>query len=112
MVDQHKLITKVKLKTDGEKLTINSLMYFVGDASVFTLSDLVRRKTSLMMAWLEGETLKMKTLYEPAGDLNVTKALKKSEKDVMLFMLSDNTVVAVSTKNPISAAAQIIKPKA
>ncbi len=69
-MDQNKLKTRVKNKTDSEKLTINSLMYFVGDTVIFTVNDLVRQKSTLVMAWLEGEMLRTKNLYEPESTIN------------------------------------------
>lgn len=108
-MDQKKLIQRVKNKADSENQTINSLMYFAGDTTVFTVSDLAKRKSTLQMAWLEEGTLKTKILYEPAGILNISKVLKKSEKEVMLIITSDGTVVIISTKDPAGIAPQIAK---
>jgi len=108
-MDQKKLINRVKNKAESEKQTINSLMYFAGDTTVFTISDLVKQKSTLQMAWLEGETLQTKILYEPAGILNISKVLKKSEKELMLIITSDGTVVIISTKDPTAIAPQIAK---
>lgn len=108
-MDQRKLIQRVKNKADSEKLSISSLMYFVGEATVFTVSDLVRRKSKLMMAWIEGEALKEKLLYEPEGPLNISRVLKKSEKEIMLIMASDGAVIIVSTKDPTGIPPQIAK---
>jgi hypothetical protein len=108
-MDQKKLMMRIKNKTDSEKLIINSLMYFVGDTAVFTMNDLVRQKSILVMAWLEGETLKTKNLYEPEGSFTIGKVLRKSEKEAMMIIISDGTVVIISTKDPTGVAPQITK---
>ena len=100
---------RVKNKTDSEKLTINSLMYFAGNTTVFTVSDLVSRTSTLLMAWLEEETLKTKILYGPVGIMNISKVLKKSEKEAMLIMTTDGTLVIISTKDPTGSPPQIVK---
>lgn len=111
-MDQKKLMMRVKNKAEGEKLTINSELYFIADTVVFTVSSLVSQKSSLMMAWLEGETLHMKALYEPAATINISKVVVKREKEAMLVMVSDNTIVVVSSKDPKGHAPQIIKSPA
>lgn len=116
-MDQKKLMLRVKYKTDNEKLTINSQMYFIADTAVFTVSDLVKQKSSLMMAWLEGEMLHMKPLYDPHGPqgnkpIAITKIINNKEKEAMLIMLSDGMVVVISSKDPKGCTPQIIKPQA
>jgi len=108
-MDQKKLILRIKYKTDNEKLIINSLMYFVGETAVFSANDLVRQKSTLMMAWLEGEALKTKNLYEPGGAFTINKVLRKNEKDAMLIMTSDGAVVILSTKDPKGVEPQVTK---
>ncbi len=108
--DRNKLLMRVKNKTDQEKLTINSQMYFIADSAIFTTGDLIRQKSSLMLAWLEGEMLRTKALYEPPqGFITINKVIAKHEKQVMLVMLSDNTVAIVSSENPVGLAPQIVK---
>lgn len=109
MESQRKLIERVKSKADNDKLSINSQMYFISDASVFAVSDLIRQKSSVMMAWLEGEALRTKVLYEPLDVTTINKAIVKREKEAILLMLSDNTIVVVSSKDPKGLAPQIIK---
>jgi hypothetical protein len=113
-MDQKKLMLRVKYKTDNEKLTINSQMYFIADTAVFTVSDLVKQKSSLVMAWLEGEILHMKPLYDPQGNkpIGITKIVNNKEKEAMLIMLSDGMVVVISSKDPKGCTPQIIKPRA
>ena len=108
-MDEQKLLMRIRNKADNEKLMINSLMYFVGDTAVFTENDLVRQKSKLVMAWLDGEMLKTKNLYEPEGTLTISKVFKKSEKEAMLIMTSDGTVVIISTKDPKGLAPQITR---
>lgn len=108
-MDQNKLKTRVKNRTDSEKLTINSLMYFVADTVIYSVNDLVHRKSALVMAWLEGEMLRTKNLYEPESSITISKVLKKSEKEAMLIMTSDGTVVIISTKDPKGVTPQITK---
>lgn len=109
MEKQRKLIERVKLKTDNEKLSINSQMYFISDASVFSVSDLIRKKSSVMMAWLEGEALRTKVLYEPSDLVTINKAIVKREKEAILLMVSDDAIVVVSSKDPKGCTPQIIK---
>ncbi|MGO9014354.1 MAG: hypothetical protein ACLQF0_05185 [Dissulfurispiraceae bacterium] len=108
-MDEQKLLMRIRNKTDNEKMMINSLMYFVADTAVFTVNDLVRQKSKLVMAWLEEETLKTKNLYEPESTLTINKVLKKSEKEAMLIMTSDGTIVIISTKDPKGVAPQLAK---
>jgi protease II len=108
-MDQEKLMMRVKNKTDNEKLMINSLMYFVADTVVYTVNDLVRQKSTLVMAWLDGEMLRTKNLYEPESSITISKVLKKSEKEAMLIMISDGTVIIISTKDPKGFTPQITK---
>ncbi|MBF0559832.1 MAG: hypothetical protein HQL08_13750 [Nitrospirae bacterium] len=108
-MDQKKLMMRIKYKTDDEKLIINSLMYFVGETALFSANDLVHQKSSLVMAWLEGETLKTKNLYEPGASFTISKVLRKNEKEAMLIMTSDGAVVIISTKDPQGIAPQITK---
>ncbi len=108
-MDEQKLLMRIRNKADSEKLMINSLMYFVGDTAVYTVNDLVRQKSRLVMAWLEEETLKTKNLYEPEGTLTIGKVFKKSEKEAMLIMTSDGTVVIISTKDPKGVDPQITR---
>jgi|SRR5208283_319411 len=108
-MDEEKLLMRIRNKADNDKLMINSLMYFVGDTAVFTINDLVRQKSKLVMAWLEGESLKTKNLYEPEGTLTIGKVFKKSEKEAMLIMTSDGTVVIISTKDPKGLDPQITR---
>jgi hypothetical protein len=113
-MDQKKLMLRVKYKTDNEKLTINSQMYFVAGTAVFTINDLVKQKSSLMMAWLEGETLHTKPLYNPHGNkpVGISKVINNKEKEAMIIMLSDGIVVVISAKDPKGCTPQIIKPQA
>ena len=108
-MDEKKLLMRIRNKTENEKLMINSLMYFVADTAIFTVNDLVRQKSKLVMAWLDGEILKTKNLYEPESTLTIGKVFKKSEKEAMLIMTSDGTVVIISTKDPKGLAPQITK---
>lgn len=112
-MDQKKLMLRIKYKTDNERLTINSQMYFIADTAVFTVSDLVKQKSSLMMAWLEGETLHMKPLYIPQNNkpIGINKIINNKEKEAMLIMLSDGMIVIISSKDPKSCTPQIIKPQ-
>lgn len=110
-MDQKKLILRIKYKTDSEKLIINSLMYFVSDAAIFSVNDLVRRKSTLVMAWMEGETLNTKNLYEPGESFTISKVLRKDDKEAMLIMTSDGSVVIISTKDPKGIVPQITKMK-
>ncbi len=108
-MDEKKLLMRIRNKTDNEKLIINSLMYFVADTAIFTVNDLVRQKSKLVMAWLDGETLKTKNLYEPESTLTIGKVFKKNDKEAMLIMTSDGTVVIISTKDPKGLAPQITR---
>ncbi|MCE5311971.1 MAG: hypothetical protein LLF86_02330 [Nitrospiraceae bacterium] len=108
---QKALMERVKIKADAAKETIDSLVYFVQDAVIYISKDLPTSSLTLMMSWLEGEMLKSKKLYEPDGNVAITKVLNKKEKEVMLFMMSDNAIVVVSTSNPTGTNAQIIKQK-
>jgi len=108
---QKVLMERVKVKTDAAKETIDSLVYFVKETVIYMSKDLATTNLTLMMSWLEGDTLKSKKLYEPEGNVTITKVLNKKEKEIMLFMISDNAIVVVSTTNPDSTNAQIIKPK-
>lgn len=110
-MDQKKLILRIKYKTDDEKLIINSLMYFVGEAAIFSVNNLVHQRSTLMMGWMEGETLKTKNLYEPGASFTISKVLRKDDKEVMLIMTSDGSVVIISTKDPSGVAPQITKMK-
>ncbi len=110
MVDQNKLINRAKIRTEADRLTISSMMYFVSDAAVFSVRDLVSQQASLQMAWLEGEAFMMKLLADLPGGVSITKVLKKDDKKVMLFLLSDNSIVAVSTEDPVGHQPQIIRP--
>lgn len=112
-MDQKKLMLRVKYKTDNEKLTINSQMYFIANTAVFTVNDLVKQKSSLMMAWLEGEMLHMKSLYDPQGNkpIGITKIINNKEKEAMLIMLSDGMVVVISSRDPKGCTPQVIKPQ-
>ena len=109
MQNQRKLIERVKVKTDNEKLSINSQMYFISDASVFSVSDLIRKKSSVMMAWLEGESLRTRVLYEPSDLVTINKAIVKREKEAILLMISDDAIVVVSSKDPKGCTPQVIK---
>jgi len=109
MQNQRKLIERVKVKTDNEKLSINSQMYFISDTSVFSVSDLIRKKSSVMMAWLEGEALRTKVLYEPRDLVTINKAIVKREKEAILLMVSDDAIVVVSSKDPKGCTPQVIK---
>lgn len=111
-MDQKKLFLRAKYKTDNEKLTINSQMYFIADTAVFTVTSLVNQKCSLMMAWLEGETLKTKVLYEPQSPVSISKVIANKEKEAMLIMIPDGTIVVISSKNPKECTPQIIKQQA
>jgi len=108
-MDEQKLLMRIRNKTDNEKLIINSLMYFVADTAIFTVNDLVRQKSKLVMAWLDGEMLKTKNLYEPESTLTIGKVFKKNDKEAMLIMTSDGTVVIISTKDPKGLAPQITR---
>ncbi len=108
-MDDQKLLMRIRNKTDNEKMMINSLMYFVADTAVFTVNDLVRQKSKLVMAWLDDETLKTKNLYEPESTLTINKVFKKTEKEAMLIMTSDGTVVIISTKDPKGVEPQITR---
>ncbi|NLI29733.1 MAG: hypothetical protein GX423_06605 [Nitrospiraceae bacterium] len=110
MVDQKKLMNRVKLKTEKDRMTISSMMYFVGPATVFAAKDLVSLQESLQMAWLEGEALQQKELAPIPAGISIQKVLRKDDKDAMLFVLSDNTIVVVSASDPVSRPPQIIKP--
>ncbi len=112
MPDLKKLMFRVKNKMDTEKLTINSQMYFIEDTAVFIAGDLALRKCTLSMAWLEGELLKIKTLYEPQGTVTIQKALTNREKEAMLIMVGDGAIVVVSSKDPKGCAPQVIKQQA
>lgn len=112
MADQKKLMMRVKNKTDNEKLTINSQMYFIADTAIFAASDLATQKSSVVMAWLEGEYLKTKALYEPIGVININKVITKSEKQAILIMLSDNAVIVISSNDPKGCIPQVVKPQA
>ncbi|BCB95569.1 hypothetical protein JZK55_04910 [Dissulfurispira thermophila] len=111
MIDQKKLMLRVKHKTDNEKLTINSQMYFISDTAVFTVNDLIKQKNSLMLAWLEGETLHMKSLYIPQNNkpIGITKIINNKEKEAIIIMLSDGMIVIISSKDPKNCTPQIIK---
>jgi hypothetical protein len=108
-MDEQKLLMRIRNKADNEKLMINSLMYFVADTAIFTINDLVRQKSRLVMAWLDGEMLKTKNLYEPENTLTISKVLKKREKEATLIVTSDGTVVIISTKDPKGLAPQITR---
>lgn len=113
-MDQKKLMLRVKYKTDNEKLTINSQMYFIADTAVFSVSDLVNQKSSIMMAWLEGETLKTKVLYEPQnpGAVNINKVITEREKQAILIMVSDGAIAIISSKDPKNCTPQVIRTQA
>lgn len=110
MVDQNKLMNRVKLKTERERMTISSMMYFVGPSTVFAAKDLVSQQESLQMAWLEGEAVQQRQIAPLPAGITIQKVLKKEDKDAMLFMLTDNTIVVVSASDPVARPAQIIKP--
>jgi hypothetical protein len=112
MIDQNKLMNRIKLKTERDHETISSMMYFVGPCAVFALKNLVSQQESLQMAWLEGETLQQKELIAIQPGISIQKVLKKEDKDAMLFILSDNVIVVVSTSDPIARPPQIINPSA
>ncbi|MCL4537539.1 MAG: hypothetical protein M1610_08115 [Nitrospirae bacterium] len=113
-MDQKKLMMRVKYKTDNEKLTINSQMYFIADTAVFSVNDLVNQKGSVMMAWLEGETLKTRVLYEPPnpGAVTINKVITEREKQAILIMASDGTIAVISSKDPKNCTPQVIKTQA
>ncbi|MEW5745384.1 MAG: hypothetical protein AB1805_08115 [Nitrospirota bacterium] len=111
-MDQKKLMFRIKNKTDQEKLTISSMMYFVADTAVFTVTDMIRQKCSLMMAWLEEDALKMKVLYEPSAAVTIGKMLNKSDKGIHIVMLSDGALVILSMKDPKGVAPQVVKQQA
>lgn len=111
-MDAKKLMLRVKYKTDDEKLTINSQMYFIADTAIFTATDLVRQKCSLMMAWLEGEMLKTKVLYEPQVIVTINKVIVQKEKEAVLAMMSDGAIVIISSKDPKGLAPQIVRQQA
>ncbi|MDX9715352.1 MAG: hypothetical protein RBT37_07980 [Dissulfurispiraceae bacterium] len=108
---QKVLMERVKIKTEAAKETIDSLVYFVKDSVIYISKDLATSALTLMMSWLEGEMLKSKKLYEPEGNVAITKVLNKKEKEAMLFMMSDGAIIVVSTNNPTGTNAQIIKQK-
>ncbi|MEW6118165.1 MAG: hypothetical protein AB1553_14900 [Nitrospirota bacterium] len=108
-MDQKKLMTRVKYKTDNERLNINSLVYSIADTAIFTVNNLVNQKGALMMAWLEGDTLHTKTLYEPATQATISKVLTMEDKDAKLIMLSDGMIVILSIKDPKGCTPQIVK---
>jgi len=110
MVDLKKLMNRVNLKTAKDRMTISWMMYFVGPATVFAAKDLVSLQESLQMAWLEGEALQQKELAPIPAGISIQKVLRKDDKDAMLFVLSDNTIVVVSASDPVSRPPQIIKP--
>ncbi len=112
MSDPKKLMFRIKNKIESEKLTINSQMYFIEDTAVYIASDLAGRKCTLSMAWLEGELLKIKTLYEPQGIVTIQKVLTNREKEAMLIMVADSSIVVVSSKDPKGCAPQVIKQPA
>ena len=105
-------MTRIKYKVENEKLTINSQVYFIGGAAVFAATDLAKQKCSLMMAWLEGEVLKTKALYEPQGVVTISKMIVQREKDAMLAMMSDKNIVIISSKDPKGLPPQIVKQQA
>ncbi|HMK44023.1 MAG TPA: hypothetical protein VK445_07795 [Dissulfurispiraceae bacterium] len=111
MADQKKLMNKVKLKAEADKLTIASMMYFVADAVVFSTRDLVSQQMLLQMAWLSGETLLMKELLSFTSGVDISRVLKKVDKDAMLFVLTDNVIVVVSASDPVGREPQIIRPQ-
>lgn len=111
MADSKKLMMRIKNKVDAEKLTINSQMYFIVDTAVYSIVNMTTQKSSLQMAWLDGEVLKTQTLYEPAVLAGITKVISKSEKQAMLVMMSDGAIVVISSKDPQKVPAQVIKQK-
>ena len=111
MVDQNRLMNRVKHRTEADRLTISSMMYFVAEAAVFAVRDLVSQQASLQMAWLEGEALMMKPLADLPGGISIAKVLKKEDKNAMLFVLSDNSIVVVSAEDPVGRPHQMIRPQ-
>lgn len=108
-MDQKKLIERVKSKTEYESLSINSQIYFIGDTAVFTASDMIRRQSSLTLAWFEGDRLVTKALYDSQTLVTINRIIAKREKEAMLAMLSDDTIVVISAKDPKGLPAQVIK---
>ncbi|HSW65075.1 MAG TPA: hypothetical protein VLH56_17450 [Dissulfurispiraceae bacterium] len=111
MVDQNKLMNRIKHKTEADRLTISSMMYFVAEAAVFAVKDLASQHASLHMAWLEGAALMMKPLADLPGSITIAKVLKKEDKDAMLFVLSDNSIIVVSAVDPVGRLHQMIRPQ-
>lgn len=111
MADQNKLMNRIKLKTEKDRMTISSMMYFVGPATVFAAKDLVTQQESLQMAWLEGEALHQRQLADLAAGITIQKVLKKDDKDAMLFVMTDNSIVVVSASDPVVRPVQIIRPQ-
>lgn len=111
MVDQKKLMNRVKLKTERDRMTISSMMYFVGPTTVFAAKDLVSQQESLQMAWLDGESLHQRSLADIPAGITIQKVLKKEDKDAMLFVMSDNSLVVVSASDPVGRPAQVIRPQ-
>jgi len=109
MADQKKLMNRVKLKAEKDRMTISSMMYFVAHSTVFAVKDLVSLQESLQMAWLEGEALQQKELAPILAGVSIQKVLRKDDKDAMLFVMSDNTIVVISASDPVSRPPQIIK---
>jgi hypothetical protein len=109
MADSKKLMMRIKNKVDADKLTINSQMYFIVDTAVYSTVNMTTQKSSLQMAWLDGEMLKIKTIYEPAVVAGITKIIAKSEKQANLVMMSDGAIVVISSKDPKSVPAQVIR---
>lgn len=111
MADQKKLMERLKVKTDNEKLSINSQLYFIADAAVLSVADFIRKKSTVIMAWLEGEKLVTKTLYEPEKIVNINKVIVKREKEAMLIMISDEAIIVISSKDPKGCTPQVIRPQ-
>jgi hypothetical protein len=69
----------------------------------------VSQQESLQMAWLEGEALQQKKLADLPSGITIQKVLKKEDKDAMLFVLTDNSIVVVSASDPVTRPVQIIR---
>jgi hypothetical protein len=111
MIDQNKLMNRIKMKTEVDRATISSMIYFVKETAVFAVKDLVTGQSGLQMAWLDGEALTMKQLADLPAGVSITKVLKKEDKDAMLFVLSDNSLVVISASEPALRPPQVIRQR-
>ena len=112
MIDQNKLMNRIKIKTEADRMTISSMLYFVRETAVYAVKDLVTQQSSLQMAWLDGESLTTKQLADLPAGVSIAKVLKKEDKDAMLFVLSDNSLVVISASEPSARPPQVIRQRA